>query len=548
LIKFNPLHEQESMPYTTEIYKEPFWAKSGDFVRGRDPLGIQNSSIATYSRLLPGMTNLTLRIRYYGFFLWLLQEYHKLPNSSPFKTDFHSQYNFIRRAELVIAFLMVTKFEKEQSIVGSDFAHNHFEIPEIGYYEIAKGADKLPSTVKGTVYWDYSSGAFGQYYVGALIALNLVNSNENYFIITEKGNQLADAFKESISEATRKFLIQIIHDGKLDPAQIAKLSEFAIHQIPQLSAEWEFYKKLMLENDGTYYRTIEQKIPQQRVETIQLFITEIEKLVNKNEWSDFPLHIYSQQGFLSENRQSDASIGWYYYYLNELIHFCLETLFWGLLKEMDGHEYPVDLLIEQLSSKIEEEIKKANSPFDINLTVKDLLNQFTEEDKLDVKKELEAINQFIKRKNVAEAMLSAIFMIFQLYHNNVKHLKTLEDYALTHTLYDKHGNAIEVFHQLLIINNEKKIRDFIPTCLKRIMNDHISIAFKKMGNGEKNLLKFMIEENRLIHIETMQPNFTSPRLRTLHNILTDLYFINTEGEITPLGNSLLTQLNGYDEG
>ena len=54
------------MAYNLETYKEPFWAKSGNFVRGRDPLGVQNSSISVYATLLPGMTNLTLRLRYYN--------------------------------------------------------------------------------------------------------------------------------------------------------------------------------------------------------------------------------------------------------------------------------------------------------------------------------------------------------------------------------------------------------------------------------------------------------------------------------------------------
>ena len=58
------------MSYNLETYKEPFWAKSGNFVRGRDPLGIQNSSISVYATLLPGMTNLTLILRYYGMYLW----------------------------------------------------------------------------------------------------------------------------------------------------------------------------------------------------------------------------------------------------------------------------------------------------------------------------------------------------------------------------------------------------------------------------------------------------------------------------------------------
>ena len=73
------------MAYNLETYQEPFWAKSGNFVRGRDPLGVQNSSISVYATLLPGMTNLTLRLRYYGMYLWLLDEYHNLPAYSPFK-------------------------------------------------------------------------------------------------------------------------------------------------------------------------------------------------------------------------------------------------------------------------------------------------------------------------------------------------------------------------------------------------------------------------------------------------------------------------------
>ena len=44
----------------------PFWATNDGFKGGRDPMGIQNSSVATYSRLLPGMTNLTGHIRYYS--------------------------------------------------------------------------------------------------------------------------------------------------------------------------------------------------------------------------------------------------------------------------------------------------------------------------------------------------------------------------------------------------------------------------------------------------------------------------------------------------
>ena len=37
------------MSYNLESYKEPFWAISGNFVRGRDPLGLENGFISLYA-------------------------------------------------------------------------------------------------------------------------------------------------------------------------------------------------------------------------------------------------------------------------------------------------------------------------------------------------------------------------------------------------------------------------------------------------------------------------------------------------------------------
>lgn len=49
-----------------------YWASNDGFKVGRDPMGIQNSPIATYGCLLPGLTNLTGHIRYYSLYCWLL--------------------------------------------------------------------------------------------------------------------------------------------------------------------------------------------------------------------------------------------------------------------------------------------------------------------------------------------------------------------------------------------------------------------------------------------------------------------------------------------
>ena len=56
------------------LVRDPAWTEYKK-KSGLDPLGMQNSSINLYQRLLPGISNVTLRVRYYGFYAWLASIY-----------------------------------------------------------------------------------------------------------------------------------------------------------------------------------------------------------------------------------------------------------------------------------------------------------------------------------------------------------------------------------------------------------------------------------------------------------------------------------------
>ena len=79
----------------------PFWGESIKLIPGQDPLGLQVTSQALYITLLSGIGNLTNRIRYYGFYSWLLKLYFEKEKNGNSKT----QSTFIRRAELMYIFL-----------------------------------------------------------------------------------------------------------------------------------------------------------------------------------------------------------------------------------------------------------------------------------------------------------------------------------------------------------------------------------------------------------------------------------------------------------
>ncbi|KMS51300.1 hypothetical protein V474_03485 [Novosphingobium barchaimii LL02] len=56
---------------------DPYWTKTGSWTMGLDPLGLQATSIRIYQSLVPNITNITNRLRYYAYFPWLIELYEK---------------------------------------------------------------------------------------------------------------------------------------------------------------------------------------------------------------------------------------------------------------------------------------------------------------------------------------------------------------------------------------------------------------------------------------------------------------------------------------
>ncbi len=521
--------------YDTDSYKQPFWAENSGFMTGRDPLGIQNSSISLYAALLPGMTNLTLRIRYYGFYCWLLKEYGALQVDSEDKTLQH-HYNFIRRAELTIAFLMFIKDPEVTNIVGHDFTvKKEQEFREKGFYKIFEGADKLKSTKKGTVYWDYTSGAMGQYYSGSLIGLELIETSNKFFLLREKGIKLAQEFEKDISSQARKTFLEVLRTGVLNQRDLDSLTDFAITSISPHSSEWEFYKSLLLENDGHKTRSSDDRIPSNRKETIGLFL----KFVSEDCKEGFPEQQFRKVhiGALT----SDTSFGWYYYYINEAIHYCIETLFWGMLIELEGKSLPVQDYITGIANSITNKLHVLHRDIEKEQTLKEII------DAMPVPNLPEALAQLVKLakspRQATVAMGFALELLFGIYNLVGEFRKRIKEFENKYYLVFQKGHISEYLENYFDNNMDLPLSDFTLLLTKTLINDHIATAYRKMGNGESNLVKFVIEDGMIGHIQTMEPRFTNPRLRALQNFLTDLGFITVSGQISDSGILLLEEIN-----
>lgn len=528
------------MSYSTSEAIKPFWAENSGFMTGRDPLGIQNSSITVYGRLLPGMTNLTQRLRYYGIYSWLLNEYDKLDVPKEEKTIEH-QYNFIRRAELIIAFMMVNEFPSEKSVIGSDFANRYN--PNLlvnNYYNVANGADKSKQKKEGDLYWKFSSGALGQYYAGTLTSLNIIEVCNKFFHIQNQGRQLAKAFEESVPADERRLFLSLIKSGQISKDDLELIREFSLSLIPEQSVEWCNYRDLLLADDGPNFKTSDGESASKRRETIGLYLN---YKINKCDNIKFDEWMYRS---LTKNTPTNtASFGWFYYYINEAIHFSIETIFWSMLEHLDGRIIPIQTFLKELKDIILEQSCKhlgLDSEDNFEYAIELIYEYYSllELDLVDHVRELESLSK--STNNYDQALGKAILLLTLIYKFTEGCQKEIQDFENLNLINRQKGNVTENISIYLRRNFEKSYSSSIESILRNLINDHITTAYRKMGNGEVSLLKFNIEDNVIAHIETMSPKHTTPRLHTLHNFLRDLNLINDTGSPTDSGKELLNQL------
>ena len=61
----------------TNSHKAPFFNKTANLKVGLNQLGLRNASEALFTSLLPGLNNVSNRIRYYSFYCWLINEFYQ---------------------------------------------------------------------------------------------------------------------------------------------------------------------------------------------------------------------------------------------------------------------------------------------------------------------------------------------------------------------------------------------------------------------------------------------------------------------------------------
>jgi hypothetical protein len=518
----------------------PFFGERMDFIRGLDPLGLQNTSDATFSMLLPGLNNVTGRIRYYSFYCWLLDEYAKRVGS----TAPDLQRKFIRTAEYIIALCSQYYENGNGSIPGSNYASVQVQNEKNTVHDLNAGIFKPDGTTANT-YWNYSWGAFGQYYIGSIRDIGIIidrdsnggvyartNSIENSFI---SGQMLAEAFNQNVV-LQKELFFECLSKGSATEEELRLLqTTFNLTQVPDKTAEQDLLSKLIIQKD--YPLRIEEEPSTLRNKTIYYLLKFIQSAPENFNDREFVYSAYSAKGV--SNGLLDVSLmGWYYYQFNEFWHFANTSIFNGtldFLEDKHGPNWvPVNEFVDNLTDELMQSFAAENLLLNPTDTLKDITNRI-------------AFNEFeylyrIKDTSKVEKVKDGFQILFSQFRSNLDELLVLKEFGENNELAKEGEGAgyfLIQFKNKLDLPFKTFIRDYI---YKNIIYRHQYVAFRKIRGGGLSTQKFIIEDQHIRYLGNFDAGFTGPRVGSLISFLKDLNVISKENKLTDFGLELLTQI------
>ena len=347
------------------------WVKSPPQVGGLDHLAVQAPCINIYGRLLPGITNVTDRARYYSFYPWLIWTLEQ---------QGYRQYNdtFIDRFRK--GDCLFTLIAEHHAQVSSDERENHAgaligsnnlrqPIGKIREGESVRLSDYAHREERRTRYFKNTLGGLGQYYLGPFSELQILDGTARTGVKYTKqiGQQLAEAMDIAVD---RKLFMETIEEDVVTPERLEQLYRFCPCQLEQSQREHRLLCDLFFVRSQFYH---EDALPRRR--TLQLLLHLADALAEERialGISTFRGCVYSGSlpngatwnipERLQQNRKH-----WGIYQRNELLSIAVQGLFFILLDAYNGSDLTFSSTAELCAWFASgPEMQRVSDVFDIN--------------------------------------------------------------------------------------------------------------------------------------------------------------------------------------
>lgn len=311
------------------------WVKPPPQIGGLDHLAVQAPCISIYGRLLPGITNVTDRARYYSFYPWLIWSFDR-QGFTRYGEEFKERF---RRADCLFSLIA----ERHAYHTGGDYEEHAGAM--VGSNTLAPVAKALgdSSTLRlsnyslregaKARYFKNPLGGLGQYYLGVLRELGIVDGDTASGV--KYTRQIGQVLAESMDAGLDSDLFHsIVESDAVTAQQLDALSTMCPCQLQKNAGEAELLTELFFAR-GLFHDP--EALPRRR--TLQSILQLSSLLAAENtEISEATFRACAYSGGLPSGQswQIPESLAqnrakWSIYARNELLSVAIQGLFFALL-------------------------------------------------------------------------------------------------------------------------------------------------------------------------------------------------------------------------
>lgn len=500
---------------------EPQWTERAE-KRGLDPLGQQNSGIALYQTLLPGISNVTPRLRYFGYYCWVSDTYARRSGS----TNFEEWRRWIRRSEAVLA-LVSAHIGGETAIGGIDWATNALRSATdvIDFTEAAE-------IDSGRPYLRQQMGIFGGAYVSQLLETGLFSLSDQHSLAmasAKTGRPLAQAFRDSIGEA-EPLLIEAIETGVTSLSHLAALQAILPSRIDPGSAEAGLYREMLVGNEQS-----ENERDRSRRESLRLSLFVADAIGKRPTSDDVRWSLFDPTSPVPADLE-DRRLAWETYHTQDLFQLASAGLFAWALNELASPAYgkSYDEIAEDLRMALTEQSDRFSSI---------AWDDYTTEQHASLQDIRAWADLLTSRRTLATDLLEPAIRLIAAMANRVDSRADLR--AAVETRFQLAPTVRSVRSELQWLQSRAKqsVPDVIADYLvQRILKRHAEVAMRKLRYQRDYTFHFEANEGRLTRRFSYEPVMTSPRLGSALQILADLQLLD-QGGATAIGKALMVGPN-----
>ncbi|WP_321927269.1 hypothetical protein [Burkholderia sp. BCC1998] len=509
----------------------PMWTSKED-KRGLDPLGMQTTSIALYQELLPGISNVTLRMRYYGFYAWLAQNYAERIG----ETSVERWCICLRRAEALYA-LIAAMANSERGVAGVIWASNKLAQTASGDLVFH------PNTDRGShpQYLKQKFGAFGAAYGSQLIeigALEYVDAHQVPVPTADVGDQLAKLFNASVRDAAEVFW-HAAHEGTVSRQELVKLAIMLPSRIEADSEECRLYQDLL-------FAKLHPKRPAAlvRSQTLRLILRAAQANASGIDVAQVRWTLYAGRNSDGEafddvpSTEDERCFAWSVYHANDLLHLAYEAILRFVLDVLALT--PAGLPLEHLVARVAERLTDALAhheagTWDVLLTnIRLATDPWSDSDALsEYRLHNDVLATGDSDETDGDAIAARAVLLLAVLHKRWE--DRLERVRLCCPIVTEGEFVQSIVTELsdLRAHAHLPLSELLMRLVRcRIVERHLWVAIQKFrGQGDYTFL-LECDDGRVRLRQGTGPVLTNPRLSSAITFLRDLHLLNDAGPTT----------------